>query len=143
VVVARLVPILVAVLVGACVTSPPHPIPGRLREAADLATDPARRASLQFTARAEDARIRSDLGTGQALAGRALRLDGQNPYAYLVLARVLADMGDYAEALRTALIAEERFAAEEPWNEPWQERTAALIERLRRESVAPSPAFDP
>jgi hypothetical protein len=135
--------VVAALVVGGClVLRPSGPVPRGLRDAADLAEDPARRASLHLAARAEDARVRGDVDAGRALAEQALSLDGENPYAYLVLARNLADTGDRAGARRAALLAEGRFEAEEPWNRPWMEQTRALLEELREDPVAGPPAWD-
>ena len=116
--------------------------PADLMEAADLAADAERRASIRLAAQAEDARLRGEPATAQVLAESALRLDGRNPYAYLVLARALADAGDRESALEAATEAETRFLAEEPSNTLWRGTAARLREELAG-SVAPAPGGPP
>ena len=69
------------------------PPPGDIWEAAERAEAPERRASTEMAARAENARLRGERGAARGLAEGALRIDSRNPYAYLVLARILADLG--------------------------------------------------
>ena len=124
------------------------PPPGDIWEAAERAEAPERRASTEMAARAENARLRGERGAARGLAEGALRIDSRNPYAYLVLARILADLGDRPGALRAASEAEARFRAEEPRNALWRERAARLHEDLERaparaSGAAPGPLDRP
>jgi tetratricopeptide (TPR) repeat protein len=97
---------------------------------AERTADPTRRASIHLSARAEDARLRGDLEEARVRAEQALRLDGRNPYAYLVLAEALADAGEREPALRAVLEAEAGFRAEGLAARHWRARAIRLRERL-------------
>ena len=116
----------------------PRP-PADLWEAAETASTAERRASIRMVARAEDERVRGEARSARTLAEAALRLDSRNPYAYLVLARCEADLGNRGAALASATEARGRFHAEEPWNHMWQDRAARLAEDLRSSSGRPRP----
>ncbi len=116
----------------------PRP-PADLWEAAETASTAERRASIRMAARAEDERIRGEAGSARALAEGALRLDSRNPYAYLVLARCQADLGNRGAALAAAAEAQGRFHAEEPWNQTWQDRAARLTDDLESRPARPRP----
>ena len=104
--------------------------PEGLRAVAERTPDPTRRASIHLAARAEDARLRGDLEAARVRAEQALRLDGRNPYAYLVLAEVLAETGDREAALRAVLEAEAGFRVEGVTARHWCERAVRLREDL-------------
>jgi tetratricopeptide (TPR) repeat protein len=101
-----------------------------LRAVAERNPDPTRRASIHLAASAENARLRGDPEGARAWAEQALRLDGRNPYAYLVLAEVLAETGEREAALRAVLEAEAGFQAEGLAGRHWRKRTARLRDAL-------------
>ncbi len=113
--------------------------PADLWEAAETASTAERRASIRMAARAEDERVRGEAGSARTLAEGALRLDSRNPYAYLVLARCQADLGNRGAALAAAAEAQGRFRAEEPWNHTWQDRAARLTDDLESRPARPTP----
>ncbi len=92
-----------------------------------------------MAARAEDERIRGEAGSARTLAEGALRLDSRNPYAYLVLARCQADLGNRSAALEASAEAQTRFHAEEPWNLEWQDRAARLTDDLESRTPTRAP----
>ncbi len=90
--------------------------PADLWEAAETASTAERRASIQMAARAEDERVRGEAGSARTLAEGALRLDSRNPYAYLVLARCEADLGNGTSIELATLTNDSGFAA---YATPW------------------------
>ena len=136
----------VLALVVACATAPPPTPDGPegLRAAADLDSDPRRRASTLLAARAEEARIHGEAEAARSGAESALRLDSRNPYAYLVLARTLAEVGDRDGALRMAAEAETRFRSEPGTHEAttgiWVVRATRLRQALEKR-VPPVPPY--
>jgi hypothetical protein len=88
--------------------------PRTLAEAAKAAGTPERRASIRIVERANDALHRGEVGMAQVLAERALRVDGRNPYAYLLLGQATASDDGPGDALRHLEQAEVLFEAEEP-----------------------------
>jgi Flp pilus assembly protein TadD len=138
--VARFGLLLVSSLVVACLGAlRPTAGPEGLREIAEGTTDPTRRASIHLAALAEDARLNGDVEGARATAEKALRLDGRNPYAYCVLAEVLADAGEPEAALRAVTESEARFRAEEPGNRAWRRRAVRLRESLEEEQGDSTP----
>lgn len=111
--------------------------PEGIRSQADRSEDPARRASLHLTARAESARLHADSDAAQTLAEQALSVDPRNPWAYLVLARTLAEVGSREEALESAFEAERLFRGEEPRDPAWIERAETLRAALEQQSPSP------
>ena len=125
---------------GCALLGKPEPRPpADLWEAAERASTAERRASIRMAARAEDERGRGEAGSARTLAEGALRLDSRNPYAYLVLARCEADLGNRGAALAAAAEAQGRFHAEEPWNHAWQDRAARLTDDLKSRPERPPP----
>ncbi len=125
---------------GCTLYGKPEPRPAAdLWEAAETAPTAERRASTRMAARAEDNRVRGEVGSARTLAEGALRLDSRNPYAYLVLARCQADLGNRVSALAAAAEAQRRFHEEEPWNHAWQDRVERLTDDLEGRTPAPPP----
>jgi tetratricopeptide (TPR) repeat protein len=108
---------------GCVVVGPPVSAPRSLAEAAARAPTPERRASIRLAAQAGQALERQDPGSAQTLLERALRVDGRNPYAYLVLGETLMAQGDLERARRHLEQATTLFRVEEPENAPWQAHT--------------------
>jgi tetratricopeptide (TPR) repeat protein len=132
---ALLLAILGLVLLGGCV----HPRavgsrgPTTLEEAAALAPEGERRASIHLVARADRALADGSLGTARDLASRAIRIDGQNPYAYLLLGEVGAASGEYQAALRYLEQAKLLFEMTDPPSEIWISRVLRLMADLLEE----------
>jgi predicted Zn-dependent protease len=128
--------LLVVILGGVGCAGTRPDAPTDLWEAADAGPSAERRASTRMAARAESERVGGQASAARMLAEGALRLDSRNPYAYLVLARALADLGDRNAALEASTEAEARFRAEQPWNTLWQERAYQLREALEEDAPA-------
>ncbi|MFQ5697519.1 MAG: hypothetical protein ACE5IL_04450 [Myxococcota bacterium] len=107
--------------------------PLTLADAAERAQDPARRASMRLVQAASAALHRDDPEGARSLAERALRVDGVNPYAYLVLGEAEAAVGDADLALANLDRAEGLLAAREPESRLFRARAllraADLLER--------------
>jgi Tfp pilus assembly protein PilF len=130
-----------AVLLGlaACVLPPPSTdTPLSIEARAELEPHPARRASIHLAAKAEDARLQGDSEAARKLAEQALSVDQRNPYAYLVLARTLAELGDWRGAYDSASEAERLFLAEEPGDPAWLERATRLREAIEQREMPPT-----
>ena len=129
---ASMLAILGLVLLGGCV----HPRgvgprgPTTYQEAAALAPEGERRASIHLVARADRALADGSLGTARDLASRAIRIDGQNPYAYLLLGEVGAASGEYQAALRYLEQAKILFGLANPPSELWISRVLRLMADL-------------
>lgn len=74
--------------------------------------DAARRASMQLVARGLDADLSGDFHRALGQYERAIGVDANNPYAYLALARHLAETGDTLRAELFLERAELLFASE-------------------------------
>jgi tetratricopeptide (TPR) repeat protein len=107
--------------------------PRTLAEAAERAPTAERRASIRIVQRASEALQRGEVGTAQVLAERALRVDGRNPYAYLVLGEAVASGENPAAAIRHLEQAEALFEIEEPGSRLFRARAllaqADLLQR--------------
>jgi tetratricopeptide (TPR) repeat protein len=88
--------------------------PRTLAEAADQAATAERRASIRMVQQASGALQRGEVGMAQILAERALRLDGRNPYAYLVLGEAVASGDDPTAAIPHLEQAQALFETEAP-----------------------------
>ena len=95
------------------------PGPDSLAEAAGRAPEGPRRASIHLVEQACAALEQADVEGARALAARALRLDGRNPYAYYALARVQLVERDAVAAARDIDQAEALLRAGDPDNERW------------------------
>ena len=127
-------------LVLGCVAAGPPKGPIDLASAAELAEPGTPRASIHLVARAERAMEQGALGRARELASRAVRIDGQNPYAYLLLGEVAGASGEHETALRYLQQAGLLFRGTDPLNEVWLARTlrleACLLEQLDRAGEA-------
>ena len=105
-----------------------------------MAPEGQARASIFLVAAADESLASGDLGAARALASRALRLWGDNPYAYYLLAEVAAASGEHDVALR--YLGEARLLLEPPQtsNEIWLARTLRLQARLLEENGDPGQA---
>ena len=104
--------------------------PLTLEAAAASAPEGPRRASLYELLKASEALEHGELESARAMASRALRIDGQNPYAYFVLAQVAVEARDPETALRHLDQAEVLFVAVEPRNTRWPARVVDLKAQL-------------
>ena len=138
----RRVGILLAALLTACaVGGPRHPTgPASYAEAASMAPEGQERASIYLVAAADEALESGDLGAARSLASRALRLFGDNPYAYYLLAEVAAASGEHDVALRYLGEARLLLEPQQPSNEVWLARTLRLEARLLEENGQPGEA---
>jgi hypothetical protein len=107
--------------------------PSTLAEAAQDAPTAERRASIELAQSAREALDRGDPQAAQVLAERALRVDGRNPYAYLVLGEISRRGERPVEALRHLEQAEALFVTEDPQSRLFRARgleaQAELLER--------------
>jgi tetratricopeptide (TPR) repeat protein len=107
--------------------------PRTLAEAADQAPTAERRASIRMVQHASDALQRGDPGMAQVLAERALRVDGRNPYAYLVLGEAVASGDDPTAAIPQLEQAQALFETEEPESRLFRARALfALADLLQQ-----------
>jgi len=139
----RVAPALLALLLLAlgCVTPPRSGSgPRTLAEAADEALLPERRASIRLVEQASDALRSGDVAGAQILAERALRVDGRNPYAHLVLGEAAAEDRDVEGGLRHLERAEALFRTEAPGSRLFRARglyaQADLLEDAGRAAEA-------
>ena len=125
-------------LVSACVVGPALDSrgPATLEEAAALAPEGAPRASIHLVIQADQALERGELGRAREIASRALRIDGRNPYAYLVLGQVAAESGEQDAALRYLEQAQLLFSLDPAGN------TRGIARVLRLEADLRSQAGD-
>ncbi len=121
---------LVSLTVLACISTPRAFGPLTLEDAAEQSTDGKRRTSVLLVRDAEQARSRGDLRTSRALITRALRIDGQNPYAFVQLGRLALEESDPRLALVNFEQGQLLFKTIEPTNTRW----AARVLRLRAEA---------
>lgn len=105
--------------------------PSTLEEAAALAAEGPPRASIHLVIRAAQARERGELRTAQELASRALRIDGRNPYAYLVLGQVAAESDEEDAALRYLEQAQLLFSLTPTGQPRWIARVLRVEAELR------------
>lgn len=137
----RLEAVALALLLGlssACILGPGAAGRGplTLADAAERARAPDRRASLRLVQAANAALHRHDAEGARSLAERALRVDGANPYAYLLLGEAEAAVGDADLALANLERAESLLAAREPESQLFRSRAllraADLLEQSGR-----------
>ncbi|MFQ5513900.1 MAG: tetratricopeptide repeat protein [Myxococcota bacterium] len=132
--------LLVMLALGGCLSlRAPHG-PRTLEEAAAAVPEGEARASIHLVARGEEALRAGELERAHALASRALRLEGDNGYAYLLLGQVAAASGELEGALRYLEEARLVFQISEPPNERWLARTLRLEAVLQERRGRPDEA---
>ncbi len=112
----------------------PQPLsqePTTLEEAAALAAEGPQRASIHLIIQAAQARERGELRPAQELASRALRIDGRNPYAYLVLGQLAAESYEEDAAFRYLEQAQLLFSLTPTGQPRWIARVLRVEAELR------------
>ena len=132
--------VLALVGLAACIGPRGLRSPATLEEAAEVAPEGQARASIHLVVRASAAQAEGNLGRARELASRALRIDGRNAYAYLLLGEVSGSSGEVDAALRYLDEAARLFASERPPNELWLTRAlqhqVELLEQIGEEGRA-------
>ena len=126
--------VLSSLLACALRTASDAPGPVTLAEAADQAPEGPRRASLHLVVQASESFEMGDLAAARAAASRALRVDGRNPYAYLVLGQVAAASGESDTALRYLEQAQLLFSLDATLDPHWIARVLRVEAQLRSEA---------
>ena len=105
--------------------------PSTFEEAAALAAEGPQRASIHLVIRAAEARERGELRTAQEIGSRALRIDGRNPYAYLVLGQLAAESHEEDAAFRYLEQAQLLFSLTPTGQPRWIARVLRIEAGLR------------
>ncbi len=122
----RLLVIISLLLAAGCVVPPTVQGPRSLGEAAAMAPEGPRRASIHLVQEAERALARGEIEAAHGIAARALRVDQSNPYAYYVLTRIARAEGDRGAAERDLDQALRLLELQEPQNLRWRGRMLRL-----------------